>query len=617
MMKRIYLLSLFFFTSLFVSAQTYLISTGGTVNDVCSGNFYDSGGSGGAYTNNENYTMTFCAPAGQCLSANITLLDLRNNDILTIYDGSSIASPVAYTCNGCNVAGTLLSTSGCLTFRFTSNGSTVDPGWNIGLTCVPCPIFHSGTTTTTCSANYYDNGGLNNYPNNTNSLQVICPSTAGEYVSLNFSSFNLENQYDYMIIHNGNDPGGDVLGVYTGATSPGTVTSSAADGCLAIRFYADGVGPAAGWVATSSCTPTPGAPGSGVPQDCAGGGGTTICSNASFTANSAGFGANELPPVPLFGTPFPWAGCLLSGERQSSWYYFSPATSGTIEFTINPTVAEDYDFAIWGPNTDVSCPTFTGSAPIRCSYAAGTTATGLGNGAVDLSEGSGGNGWVAPLNVLAGEVYVMVISNFTASGNPFTLDWTLTNGASLDCTPLPIKLNHFNAFEKNQKIYVEWSTQVEINNDYFTVERSKDGLTYEVVGMVNGKGNSSVQNLYNLVDSDPYTGISYYRLKQTDFNGNFEYFDPIAVNVKDNFNDVSVYPNPVNGNAFVSFSSKNDVEQILSIQDVAGRIVYQKLVVIGKGNNKINLEITSFSKGMYFVKMGNNEDGFLVKFIKE
>src|SRR5690606_21091141 len=127
-------------------------------------------------------------------------------------------------------------------------------------------------------------------------------------------------------------------------------------------------------------------------------------------------------------------GCLTANERQGSWYYFSPSTSGTLGFTLTPNGPIDYDFALWGPYAAAQCP---GVPPVRCSYANAlntpTYSTGMGNGATDVSEGASSNGWVRTLNVTAGSVYVLYVDNYSATGQDFTLTWNLTNGASLDC----------------------------------------------------------------------------------------------------------------------------------------------------------------------------------------
>ncbi|MCX6295466.1 MAG: hypothetical protein NTX97_05275 [Bacteroidetes bacterium] len=137
--------------------------------------------------------------------------------------------------------------------------------------------------------------------------------------------------------------------------------------------------------------------------DCAGG--ITICSNATFIGSSSGGG--NYSDFNASNTD-----CLDPPEHQTSWYYFSSTSNGNIGFTITPALtSDDYDWAIWGPMATVTCP--PSAAPIRCSAADGNSKpaniTGLKTGAGDNSEGPSGDGWVESLNVLAGQVYVLVI----------------------------------------------------------------------------------------------------------------------------------------------------------------------------------------------------------------
>jgi uncharacterized repeat protein (TIGR01451 family) len=98
-----------------------------------------------------------------------------------------------------------------------------------------------------------------------------------------------------------------------------------------------------------------------------------------------------------------------------------------------------------------------------------------------------------------------------------------------DCNiPLPIELLSFTPSIKPDRIELKWTTGTEINNDYFTLERSRDLYGWEVLGFVPGAGNSSVPLSYSFSDLRPLDGLAYYRLKQTDFDGKFEYFGPIA-----------------------------------------------------------------------------------------
>ena len=194
---------------------------------------------------------------------------------------------------------------------------------------------------------------------------------------------------------------------------------------------------------------------------------------------------------------------------------------------------------------------------------------------------------------------------------------TFSQIVNIGCV-LPVTLTLFDAQFSYGKVNVNWTTETEINNDFFTVERSKDGITFEVIDIVRSyNGNSNVTQSYKMIDKNPLKGTSYYRLKQTDYDGQFKYFTPVAVTVKSTYDDVTVYPNPVSGNGYLTFNSLKDDEQTVVIYDVAGRVVYQKQYTITTGNNKLTLETNSLTKGMYFIKLDDAEDGINFKFIKE
>ena len=99
------------------------------------------------------------------------------------------------------------------------------------------------------------------------------------------------------------------------------------------------------------------------------------------------------------------------------------------------------------------------------------------------------------------------------------------------CDPtsvLPIELLSFTPDVKPDRVLLNWITGTEINNDYFTLERSRDMYGWEVLGFVSGAGNSSLPLSYSFSDLRPLDGLAYYRLKQTDFDGKFKYYGPIA-----------------------------------------------------------------------------------------
>src|SRR5690606_24645558 len=124
---------------------------------------------------------------------------------------------------------------------------------------------------------------------------------------------------------------------------------------------------------------------------------------------------------------------------------------------------------------------------------------GLAAPATDVIEQNGGyggganeNGYLMPLTVLAGEIYIMMLDNWSANITPFNLTWNLTNGATLDCTPpLPVTMANISNTCKDGYTLMEWTTASEVNNDYFAIERSDQNFDFYEIGRVRGAGNSN------------------------------------------------------------------------------------------------------------------------------
>jgi hypothetical protein len=169
---------------------------------------------------------------------------------------------------------------------------------------------------------------------------------------------------------------------------------------------------------------------------------------------------------------------------------------------------------------------------------------------------------------------------------------------------LPIKLEYFEAELYNNEVELKWKTSAEINNDYFTIERSDNGIDFTIVTTIEGAGNSSESHLYSYIDSNTLSGISYYRLKQTDFDGKFEYFDIVSITseVAVATTNIDVYPNPSNG--IFTVSTNSDDIKSYSILDSSGRIVTNGTL----NSFENNIDISNMPKGVYFLKVGNDDD---------
>ncbi|HEX8516197.1 MAG TPA: T9SS type A sorting domain-containing protein [Bacteroidia bacterium] len=529
-------------------------------------------------------------------------------DFITIANG---AGTVSYTTGTGSVTWVATVTGAIRFYTHTSSAcGAQSTNRTRRVSCTNAPI-------TACSGNFYDSGGSGaNYSNNENTTTVICPSVAGQCVSVQFTSWNLESGWDYLYVYDGNSTAAtQIAGSPFSGSSPGTITGSTTNvsGCLTFRFVSDGATTRSGWAATLSCGACASAP-SALLQDC--GGGTTICSNTTFSGNSTGGG--NYSDFTAANT-----GCLDVPEHQTSWYYFSSTTNGTIGLTITPgSSSDDYDWAIWGPMGSVACPPST--TPIRCSAADGNNTaaniTGLGHGAGDVSEGPSGNGWVSALNVLAGEIYIMVLDNWTATSSPFTLSWQLSNGANLNCAPLPIELISISGRNEGRKNRIDWTTATETNNDYFSLERSKDGILFESLTIVDGAGSSSEIKNYTAYDNLPLEDINYYRIRQTDHDGHYTYSKVIAVKkeifVPEVFN---IHPNPASNELNFEIQSPSAAQISIQIVDVTGRVVADQLQWIGEGRSVHQANLQNLSKGLYTLKIEFTREGYrlLSKIVKQ
>lgn len=182
---------------------------------------------------------------------------------------------------------------------------------------------------------------------------------------------------------------------------------------------------------------------------------------------------------------------------------------------------------------------------------------------------------------------------------------------------------YFEANAEKDKVALTWATASEINNDFFTIEKSRDGETFEPVAFVQSKatdGYSSNTIKYSYKDNDPLDGISYYRLKQTDFDGSYEYSPMVDVRFDQQQEDIfTIYPNPNRGNTFGLLSNKHDPGEKVSvtITNTSGRVVYQKFIHADE-NGFIDKDITPNSElnsGLYIVNISSynsNKTGRLI-----
>jgi len=265
------------------------IADGGTVT-TCNNEFSDSGGIDGDYQNNENNTITICSDnpdPNLCLTVNFLAFDIENGfDNFFIYNGPDDSSPLIGQYSGTNSPGLITSTEGCLTFKFTSDGSVTRPGWFAEVSCGACPTCFDGIqngleqgvdcggpdcalcpepfniadegTINTCGGQFGDSGGLfDDYQNNEDYTMTFCSDNPDTNLCLQFDfiEFNIENGWEFLTVYDGPDNSSPVIDIYTGTASPGII--SATGTCLTFNFTSDGIITRPGWLANISCGPCP------------------------------------------------------------------------------------------------------------------------------------------------------------------------------------------------------------------------------------------------------------------------------------------------------------------------------------------------------------------------
>jgi len=169
-------------------------------------------------------------------------------------------------------------------------------------------------------------------------------------------------------------------------------------------------------------------------------------------------------------------------------------------------------------------------------------------------------------------------------------------------SPLPIELLSFEAIKNGEHVSINWQTASEKNNDYYTVERSKDGINFETISMVKGSGDKNMLMEYTETDFNPLNGISYYRLKQTDFNGKFTYSKIVAVNYHFNEAGLDVFPNPSNGDFNVNLTGFENKEVLVLVRDISGKEIYSKVILTQANKEIIAVDLSQqLSPGTYLV----------------
>ena len=190
-------------------------------------------------------------------------------------------------------------------------------------------------------------------------------------------------------------------------------------------------------------------------------------------------------------------------------------------------------------------------------------------------------------------------------------DGTIDLGPFEKIGGLPIELLSFDARFDGKKVELNWVTLSETGNDYFSIERSSNGVDFREIAQEQGAGDSEMARTYLIYDENPHTGINYYRLKQIDFDGSYAYSQIRTVEVRSGV-EVSTFPNPVATELNISLTDFQERKIDFEIYHISGKRVYQGTADVNEGLVVVSLDnIKNLQPGQYMIRITNTNEGDL------
>jgi len=195
-------------------------------------------------------------------------------------------------------------------------------------------------------------------------------------------------------------------------------------------------------------------------------------------------------------------------------------------------------------------------------------------------------------------------------------------GAEMTINPdssaaLTAELLAFNAISKGNEISLEWKTASEVDSEYFTVERSEDGVTFEQVISLAGKRTDGSTSSYKALDKEPFGNMSYYRIKQTDYNGQSSYSSIIPVELNTSDNSVSFTSGLSNDRLDLLFLSENNEKMKILIYDDSSSVVKSQNYHPQQGLNTFRIDLSELNPGDYVVVTVGKDGKSKMEFTKQ
>lgn len=189
-----------------------------------------------------------------------------------------------------------------------------------------------------------------------------------------------------------------------------------------------------------------------------------------------------------------------------------------------------------------------------------------------------------------------------SNSNAWQINLSIPNEVHLILTQaLPVELLRFEGENTKNSVLLHWQTASEQNTESFSVAHSTDGIHFNVIGKVPGKGTSTLLQSYRFLHGIPVEGVHYYRLGITDFDGSVSFSNIISVEQPREAGRVHISPNPTRGKITVLLDFQAEETTVLMVTDVTGRVVQQQQF---SGMSK-EIDLTGYAPGVYTLMLTN------------
>jgi hypothetical protein len=559
-------------------AQTYNMSANnGQTITTCSGKFEDNGAGTTDYANNEDYTVTFCSGSSQLLKfdfsafSNVVIERIKPGDTLYIYDGASVLSPLLYKVTGNSANSDRLpyfkeasnaiftSPSSCITFRFKSNGSGTNDGWQAQISCVN-PIT-CGSGNSPASDLFLGAPTICNFDN-------YCGVTSADFgadmpVDLNTAGGNCPSALNFL----------------------GTVENNSW-----LKFQATST--VASFIVT---VPLGGSCLNGVQMAVFGYNGTSLsrmtpCANSDNSWNSTFTLTTNVALVP-----------------GNLYYLMIDGNAGDV---CNYNISANSGVAVANAGSDKSVCTSSTTLNASTSVGTGTWTVISGTGVFANSNSN-----VTDVTSLTAGTNIFQWTINTAFCGTMSDNITVDAGCLLS-----VDLTRFEADCNGSEIMLTWQTASEKSNRNFNIERSYDGVKFESIGSIKGAENGNQQNNYSFVDNQLSEAVSYYRLIQIDYDGKHSQSNIVSVEhscVEKTEVEIVIYPNPTLSNTVMGLKLMKSSSIYVEVYNGIGQLVIlTPNQTYEAGLQDISIETRELPAGIYFIKTTVNEKEYIKRIVK-